>query len=484
MEPKVSDLISALSEWESEPSNTDELLRENLRELLRELSRRPVPVRSLHRLWSLGELSAQVALAYFALWMRRSFESAEARNRAVLETNLRVALKVFHRLGYLRGALMKVGQTLGNFPDIVPSQFAETLDRLHFQAPPMHFSLLRELVRGELGADPEELFETFETEAFAAASLGQVHLAQLKSGERVAVKIQYPGIARTIDADIRNLRALLFPLRLGKDWEYLRLQFEEVHRMLQQETDYEREAESLRRARDLFNTSEGIIVPEVYEKYSTRRVLSMQYIPGAHLVDFLATNPSQELRNRFGTKIYLAAFRMYYARRNYADPHPGNYLFMSDGKLGLVDFGCVQNYSAEESKLHRLAEESTSGRPEVLRELFRLGANMDDEDFADQERLELMKQSHSWMCEPIKSEGPFDFGNVEHLQRGMNLVISLIRKRYTRSHPTYVYFNRSLFGLRALLYRLCAQVDVRALHNQEARSWMSGSQTTEKRQSE
>lgn len=90
--------------------------------------------------------------------------------------------------------------------------------------------MLRELLRSELRADPEELFESFETKAFAAASLGQLHLARLKSGETVAVKIQYPGIARTIDTDVRNLRALLFPVRLGKDWEYVRRQVEELHR--------------------------------------------------------------------------------------------------------------------------------------------------------------------------------------------------------------------------------------------------------------
>ena len=218
MNPKVSDLISAVSDWENVP-DTDRQARENLKELLAGLSMRPVPVGSFHRLWSLGELSAQIALAYFALWIRQWFRSTESRDRAVMEANLRSALKICQRLGYLRGALMKVGQALGNFPDIVPTEFAETLDRLHFDAPPMHFSLLRELLRSELGADPEELFESFETKAFAAASLGQVHFARLKSGETVAVKIQYPGIARTIDADVRNLRALLFPIRLGKDWE-------------------------------------------------------------------------------------------------------------------------------------------------------------------------------------------------------------------------------------------------------------------------
>jgi aarF domain-containing kinase len=128
-----------------------------------------------------------------------------------------VALKMVHRFGYLRGAATKLGQALANLPSIIPDQMLETLDRLHWDAPPMHFLLLRELLSDELGEDPEKIFGSFEKDAFAAASIGQVHRARLKSGEHVAIKVQYPGIARTIDADFRTLGALLFPARLGKD---------------------------------------------------------------------------------------------------------------------------------------------------------------------------------------------------------------------------------------------------------------------------
>ena len=106
-------------------------------------------------------------------------------------------------MGYLRGAVMKVGQALANFPDILPDQFVDTLERLNFQAPPMHFALLREQIRNELGRDPEEAFAAFDTRAFAAASLGQVHHAVSSGGESLAVKIQYPGIARAIRSDFR-----------------------------------------------------------------------------------------------------------------------------------------------------------------------------------------------------------------------------------------------------------------------------------------
>ncbi len=138
---------------------------------------------------------------------------------ALAEAHLRAAVKILRTMGYLRGAAMKLGQALANLPSIVPDQIVETLERLHFEAPPMHFALLRERVRNELGREPEEAFATFDTRAFAAASLGQVHRATLHSGAAVAVKIQYPAIGRSIRSDFRNLSALLLPLRLGRGWE-------------------------------------------------------------------------------------------------------------------------------------------------------------------------------------------------------------------------------------------------------------------------
>ena len=458
MNVKLSDLIAALPE---EAGSED-----GLQEIFADLARRPVPVGSLHRLWTVGELSTQITLAYLAFWLRQWFADADTRKQQLMDTNLRVALKTIHRLGYLRGAMTKLGQTLGNLPEILPDQVVSTLDSLHAEAPPMHFSLLREMVRNELGGDPEDVFASFEKEAFAAASIGQVHRAQLKSGERVAVKIQYPGIARTIDADFRNLGALLFPLRLGKDWESLKAQFEEVHRMLKLEVDYVQEAENMRQARALFKPEEGIVVPQIYADYSTKRVLTTEYISGLHLEDFLATNPSQTLRNDFGTKMYVAWFHMYWAYISYADPHSGNYVFMHDGRLGLLDFGCVQRFGAEERELARLTEhfaESLDGLPDFMRR----AAGATDADLANADYMSLVTESVEWMLEPLRREGPFDFGDPTHLQRGVGCWARLILKRYTRSHPMFVYYHRSVFGLKTLLLRLRAQVDVGAVFRQE-----------------
>lgn len=458
MNVKLSDLIAALPEDAGEEAAGKEAGAEQLRELAANLAQRQVPVNSLHRLWMAGELAAQIALAHVALWIRQGFTDAETRKRQLMETNLRLALKMFHRLAYMRGAMTKLGQAAGNLPNVVPDQIADTLERLHFDAPPMHFSLIREMFQNELGQNPEDLFQSFDREAFAAASIGQVHRARLKSGEEVAVKIQYPGVARTIDADFRNLSALLFPMRLGKDWDSIQAHFHEIHRMLKEEVDYQHEAETLREVRRLFHPADGIVIPRVYPDYSTHRVLTMEFIPGLNLPQFLATNPSQELRDQFGAKMYIAWKRIYDAHMNYADPSSGNYIFMDDGRLGLLDFGCVQHFDAEERvhvQLSNALMDNMDTFPEFLK---RNGAT--DRDLANPEFIGLATAYTKWILEPLAQPGPFDFSDETHLKRGVERFAAFVRKRQTRSHPMHLYVCRSILGLRAVLYRLRARVDV------------------------
>lgn len=466
----LSELLAALSSTD-EPVSPAGPIDERLQEILTDLARRPVPVHSLHRLWTLSELSAQIALAYSALWVRQWFADAETRKRRTMETNLRIALRMFHRLGYLRGAMTKLGQIAGNLPHIVPREIADTLEHLQFEAPPMHYALIREVMVNELGKEPEQLFASFDREAFAAASLGQVHRARLHSGETVAVKIQYPGIARTIDADFRNLSSLLFPLRLSSDWEFVKAQFAEVRRMLKQEVDYRQEAESMRKASALFQPEDGVLIPRVYDEYSGGRVLTTEFLKGSHLKEFLATDPPQAMRNQFGTALYRSQLRMYFAYMNYADPHAGNYLFLDDGRLGLLDFGCVQYYSEEERELLTVSMRAIEGDETAFQRLVELACAVRPGEPGSDNYFRLSHQSFDWMMEPLRASGPFDFGDEGHLKRGFAWFSEMVGQRMLRGHPTYVYFNRCAFGVKALLYRLRAQVDLRSLHAEERSRW-------------
>jgi hypothetical protein len=469
MSSKVAELVAALSDLDGgEPSTP----RDCLSEALLDLTRHPAPEGALRRLWAFGGLQAQVALAYAAYWLRSWFTGADRREQELNEAHLRSAIAMLRTMGYLRGAAMKLGQALANFPEIVPDQIVATLERLHFEAPPMHFALLREHVRNELGQDPEEAFAAFDTRACAAASLGQVHRATLKSGQDVAVKIQYPAIARSIRSDFRNLSAVLSPMRLGRGWEPLKAQLEDIHRIIDQETDYQREAEWQRRARALFHEDDPIVVPRVYEELSTRRVLTMDYLDGFHIHAFVAGNPPQELRDHFGGLIYQAQSRLHYAGRLlYADPHPGNFLFQADGRLGFLDFGCVRPYTDREWECCRLCDLAIRGGPDDVVRALRSTLGLAEGDEIDPGLLAQNVGFGRWMWRPYWHDGPFDFGDPGYLREGVDRIAAIGRARIPAPWLTMNGFvARWYFGTLALLYRLGARVDIRAICIRERRA--------------
>jgi predicted unusual protein kinase regulating ubiquinone biosynthesis (AarF/ABC1/UbiB family) len=432
---------------------------------------RPVPVGRWRRLRLLGTLQAKIGAAYLFHWIRGWFRKADENERLLAEIHLKTALRLLDSMGYLRGAVMKVGQTLASFPDIVPREFVQTLEQLHFDAPPMHWSLLREMVQSELGDDPDRLFASFEKQAFAAASLGQVHRARLKSGEEVAVKIQYPGIARTIREDFRNFFLYLLPGRLGKDWEHTKNQFDDLRTRLERETDYEAEAAALGKVRPLFRDDEGILVPRVYPRQSTARVLTMQRLSGVHLDEFLAGNPSQEERNEFGRKMLRAWYRIMFAGRLlYADLHPGNFLFMDDGRLGVIDFGFVPTVDDELwSWLRRSDRALTTGRREDRIAAVKEWSYISN-DAADADYLRLCDEYSDWCWRCRYWGGPFDFGDEADFRRGIELFTEMVRKRYSRARPLTPVIARQNFGVRSMLYRLKAKIDIRPIAEEEVKA--------------
>ena len=463
MSPSMSELMRALPELD-EPA-------QDAREPLPAATMRPVPVGRWRRLRLLATLQAQIAAAYLFHWVRGWFLQADQRERMLAETHWKAALRLLDSMGYLRGAVMKVGQTLANFPDIVPRQFVETLDQLHYSAPPMHWALLREMVRNELGDDPENVFAWFDTHAFAAASLGQVHRARLTTGQDVAVKIQYPGMARAIREDFRNFFLAVVTGRLNADWQNTKDQFHDLRARLEQETDYVAEAAVQEQVRSLFREDDGIVVPRVYPEYSTARILTMDRLDGVHIDKFMARDPSQEERNEFACKMMRAWARMVYAGRlSYADWHPGNFLFMDDGRLGVIDFGFVVAHGDEEWRLLRLMDRGmTTGRREDRIAAMKEWSCITD-DPIDADRLRLHDEFAEW-CWLARYRGvAFDFGDEVDFRRGVDLFIEMVRKRYNRARPSTPAFARMNFGVRSMLYRLKAKIDYRIIAEEEVKA--------------
>jgi len=249
-------------------------------------------------------------------------------------------------LGNLKGPLMKVAQMLSTVPDLVPASFAAELATLQTQAPPMGWPFVRRRMASELGPDWEKKFRTFEREASAAASLGQVHKAVDKQGRNLACKLQYPDMASAVEADLAQLR-ILFSLyrRMDRAIDPSEIA-DEVGERLREELDYRREAAHIALYRIMLKDCAGIHVPEVLPELSTGRLLTMTWISGKPILEFKSR--SQADRNRIAETMFRAWWHPFsHYAAIHGDPHLGNYTIRDDLGLNLLDYGCIRTFRPE-----------------------------------------------------------------------------------------------------------------------------------------
>lgn len=293
------------------------------------------------RLLRMGKMGAGVAGSYFGYLAQMAFLDTEARQTRGREGRARVARKLRQELQALRGPVMKIGQALAMQSHALPEELIAELTQLQMRAPGMHPSLMRAQFKSALGRFPEKLFSEFEPEPFAAASLGQVHRAVTRAGHKVAVKIQYPGIREAVRHDLRLLKTALGPALLSGHFPKAALK--EMEARLLEETDYVREAANMALLRQALAGLDFVRVPKSHQECSTDKVLTMSFLEGLHLDDWLARKPTREEKDRLGARLMEMFYhQLFQAKAVHADPHWGNYLFDADGGIGLVDFGCVK----------------------------------------------------------------------------------------------------------------------------------------------
>lgn len=272
-------------------------------------------------------------------------------------------------LGELKGPLMKLAQALGNIPDAVPPEFARQLAELQANAPPMGAGFVSRRMAGELGPEWRGRFAHFETEATHAASLGQVHKAQLTGGETIAVKLQYPGMASAVEADLGQLDLLLSLFkRVDGSIDTSEIRGELAAR-LREELDYTRELRHLLLYRDLLAEDDRVRVPRPYPELSTSRLLSMEWLHGANLLEW--KNAAPEVRNRIAEALFHAWYRPFYGTGViHGDPHLGNYTVAEASAdhavVNLLDLGCVRifppRFIAGVNELYRAIEAGDDAR--------------------------------------------------------------------------------------------------------------------------
>ena len=466
--PSVSELIAALPADEAGEKETRAAPESPLGGRSREPLTCRIPLGFMHRSGLLTSLQAKIFAGYLFYWLRGWLQGAAEREKLRVETEWKTAVRVLDSMEYLRGAVMKVGQALASYPDLAPEAVVKTLQCLHANARPMHWALLKEQVHNELGGPAEQLFAALDKRACAAASLGQVHRGRLPSGEEVAVKIQYPGIARTIRRDLRCLLPALLPARFSRDWQNAKAQLADLRARLEEETDYLREAGLLNMARSLFGEDDGIVVPKVHGAYSTCRVLTMDYLRGMTIDEFLASGPAQADRNEVGRKIFRCWYRlMYRARMFYADFHPGNFLVHADGRLGLIDFGYIMLIDDDTWEQFRISDRAlTTGRRDDRIAAVKAWSWSCDGP-ADAKRIELSEQFADWSWRARYDGGEFDFSDEADFRHGTELLAQMARHRFNRGRPCTPTICRAQMAMRALLFRLQAKVDVREIAESE-----------------
>ncbi len=417
-----------------------------------------VPTGRLQRFVKLSALSGQVSASVLGQKMVGLFQREEARARGALENQIRNAERVVETMGHLKGAVMKIGQMMSlHDGDGVPQEVSSILSRLQNQAPTLPYARIREQFTASFDAPPEALFQSFSQEPMAAASLGQVHRGVLKDGTVVAVKVQYPGIAETVSSDLKNLRTMLdatgiVSRRFDTDGIFM-----EIRARLLEEVDYVQEAINLETFRRLYATDPRVVIPRYFPKFSSERILTMELIEGLTTQQMLESGLTRGERNALGMNLLDIFLRQLLVFGTvHADPHHGNYLFLSGGRVALLDFGCVKRFDRSFTDEYRnMGRAAVAGdRATMVQSLVELGFLADDKNTRANDLL--CDVSLMFMA-PFLQNQEFEFGAADLHLRGSDIPKRFLALGKMNFPPDALYLNRVFIGLYFLLRKLEAR---------------------------
>jgi len=401
----------------------------------------------------IGELASQVGSSYLWTSIRRPFLSEHARERELLDAHVKNARRIVESSTQLRGTFLKLIQMLSMREDILPTEALEVLKTTRSSVPPMDYETIAAQIRRELGRRPEHLFASFEPDAFAAASLGQVHRARLKSGEEVAVKVQYPGVADTVEQDLKNVKLLLRTLQ-GVARDVMRQKVDtralygELQERLREELDYLNEARNMTLFGKLLADDPEVMIPRVCKELSSRRVLTMTYIDGYQLSDVLSPATDEELRRWVAVKYYRLLWRQIFEFSVvHTDPHPGNYLVSYHPRLGILDFGSVRRFAEPVRQAHlqfarALLDNDARSIGGALVKLGYLDRGDDPAPMVEIVRI---------LFEPVMVDRVFDPNEYDSVGKAAAVGEIAFKHKLYKSPPHSVFLLRALIGLEGII---------------------------------
>ena len=383
-------------------------------------------------------------------------------NRADHADDLRVLL------GGLKGPLMKVAQFLTTVPDALPAEYAAQLQELQANAPAMGWAFVRRRMASELGPDWEARFARFSHEAAAAASLGQVHRATLPDGMEVACKLQYPDMASTVEADLRQLRlAMAVYHRMDGAIHHEEI-YPELAERLREELDYHREAAQMRLYGLMLADVAGVHVPVPVEEFSTRRLLTMTWLDGRPLMARIAEDPPQEERNRIAEALFRAWYVPFYRYGViHGDPHLGNYQVRADASVNLLDFGAIRVFEAPFVRgvidLFEAVRDHDSDQAMQAYTTWGFGG-------MSHEKMEVLNEWARFLYEPLTQDRVRPITDSPDPQYGRAVAqrvhAGLKRTGGVRPPREFVLMDRSAIGLGSVFLRLRAELNWGRLFNE------------------
>lgn len=372
---------------------------------------------------------------------------------------------IYNALSELKGSALKVAQMMSMDKNMLPGAYQQRFTMAQYSAPPLSYPLVVKTFQKQFGKGPDQLFDSFTKNAVNAASIGQVHQATL-DGKKLAVKIQYPGVADSISSDLKLVRPLASRI-LNISSAELDHYMSEVESKLLEETDYDLE---LRRGQEITQALAhlpNLQFPTYYPELSSTRILTMDWMEGLHIPEFNKSNPSQELRNRVGQAMWdFYHHQIHELRQVHADPHPGNFIIAPDGTLGVIDFGCVKELPEAFYKGYfRLLPKGITNREEELMKLFYSMDFLYEGDTQEDIRffVGIFKEMIGILGRPFHSHS-FDFADDVYFRDIYEMGDRIGRSpeykkaRQARGPKDALYVNRTYFGLYNLLNQLQAQV--------------------------
>ncbi|TDU39838.1 putative unusual protein kinase regulating ubiquinone biosynthesis (AarF/ABC1/UbiB family) [Gelidibacter sediminis] len=420
-----------------------------------------IPVSKIQRASKLVSTGAKVGVNYLKYYGDKLTKTEREARSKLNETN---AEDIYDSLKQLKGSALKVAQMLSMEKSIMPQAYVEKFSLAQFSVPPLSPALVLKTFKTYFGKLPNELFDSFNTTSVNAASIGQVHSAE-KNGKKLAVKIQYPGVAQSISSDLALVKPIamkMFNIK-GKDSDKY---FKEVEGKLIEETNYILELQQSKEIAEACAHIPNLQFPEYYEELSSERILTMDYMKGEHLSEFTSHNHNQEIANTLGQALWdFYMYQIHVLKKVHADPHPGNFLVSDDKQLVALDFGCMKTIPDDfYTPYFELAKpELISNKAFFVEKLYQLEILRDDDSEEEVAFFtEMFHQLMSLFTQPFHAE-TFDFsdgeffGKITELGQRYSKNTELRKMNGNRGSKHFIYMNRTFFGLYNLMFDLKAK---------------------------